>query len=136
MKFCEVSRNSIPNKVLKVSAFYLEKQKSFIPKKKNLFGRTAKVDPKDGVSCPNFQWRFWRQPPIPFHIKYPDPDPQIFNLKLATLKKFGNSELVNCFKDGTKEKIPFEIKLSIFKAPTWLWTWWSATWSRFQKVRR
>ena len=44
--------------VLKVSAFYLEKQKSFIPKK-NFFGRTAKVDPKDGVSCPNFQWRFW-----------------------------------------------------------------------------
>ena len=38
---------------LKVSAFYLEKQKSFITKK-NFFGRTAKVHPKDGVSRLNF----------------------------------------------------------------------------------
>ena len=41
--------------MLKVSAFYLEKQKSFIPKH-------AKRDPKDGVGCPNFQWRFWVDP--------------------------------------------------------------------------
>ena len=40
--------------MLKVSAFYLEKQKSFIPKK-NKLSRTAKLDPKDGVSRPNFQ---------------------------------------------------------------------------------
>ena len=39
---------------LKVSAFYLEKQKSFIPKKKYFLGRTAKVHPKDGVSRLNF----------------------------------------------------------------------------------
>ena len=39
---------------LKVSAFYLEKQKSFIPKKKFFFGRTAKIHPKDGVSRLNF----------------------------------------------------------------------------------
>ena len=39
---------------LKVSAFYLEKQKSFIPKKKYFLSRTAKVHPKDGVSCLNF----------------------------------------------------------------------------------
>ena len=39
---------------LKVSAFYLEKQKSFITKKKFFFGRTAKVHPKDGVSRLNF----------------------------------------------------------------------------------
>ena len=38
---------------LKVSAFYLEKQKSFIPKK-IFFGRTAKIHPKDGVSHINF----------------------------------------------------------------------------------
>ena len=44
---------------LKVSAFYLEKQKSFIPKKKYFLSRTAKVDLKDGFSRPNFQWRFW-----------------------------------------------------------------------------
>ena len=44
--------------MLKVSACYLEKQKSFIPKKKKL-SLTAKIDPKDGVSCPNFQWMFW-----------------------------------------------------------------------------
>ena len=35
--------------MLEVSAFYLEKQKSFIPKKKNL-SRTAKIDPKDSLS--------------------------------------------------------------------------------------
>jgi hypothetical protein len=44
--------------MLKVSAFYLEKQKSFISKK-NIFlavvSKYAKRDPKDGVCCPNFQ---------------------------------------------------------------------------------
>ena len=39
---------------LKVSAFYLEEQKSFIPKKKYFFGRTAKIPPKDGVCRLNF----------------------------------------------------------------------------------
>jgi hypothetical protein len=41
---------------LKVSVFYLEKQKSFIPKK-NIFQAvyTAKIDSKDGTSRPNFQ---------------------------------------------------------------------------------
>jgi hypothetical protein len=34
LKFCEVSRNSSFKSILKVSAFYPEKQKSFIPKKK------------------------------------------------------------------------------------------------------
>ena len=38
---------------LKVSAFYLGKQKSFIPKI-NFFGRTAKIHPKDGISCLDF----------------------------------------------------------------------------------
>ena len=47
---------------LKVSAFYLEKQKSFIPK--NIYflavvSNYAKRDPIDGVCCPNFQRRFW-----------------------------------------------------------------------------
>ena len=49
--------------MLKVSAFYLENQKSFIPKK--IFFRPvskhAKIIPKDGASCPNFQWRFWNK---------------------------------------------------------------------------
>ena len=40
--------------ILKVSAFYLEKQKVLFLKKYFL-SRTAKIDPKDGVSCPNFQ---------------------------------------------------------------------------------
>jgi len=54
-KFCEVSRYSISNR-LKVSAVYLEKQKSFIPKKSFLavVSKYAKRDPRDGVSCPNF----------------------------------------------------------------------------------
>jgi hypothetical protein len=41
--------------MLKVSSFYLEKQKSFILKKKKKLSRTAKLDPKGGVSRPNFQ---------------------------------------------------------------------------------
>ena len=45
--------------MLKVSAWYLEKQKSFIHKEKYSLSRTAKIDPKDGVRRPNFQWRFW-----------------------------------------------------------------------------
>ena len=32
LKFCEVSQNSFFKQMLKVSAFYLERQKSFIPK--------------------------------------------------------------------------------------------------------
>ena len=51
LKLCEVSRNF--KQMPKVSAFYLEKQKSFIPKKK-ILSRTAKIDPKDGVSRLNF----------------------------------------------------------------------------------
>ena len=38
---------------LKVSAFYLEKEKKNIPKK-FFFGRTTKIHPKDGVSRLNF----------------------------------------------------------------------------------
>ena len=45
--------------MMKVSAFYLEKQKKiFIPKKNNVLAvvsKYAKRDPKDGVCCPNFQ---------------------------------------------------------------------------------
>ena len=44
--------------MLKVSAFHLEKQKSFIPKKNNFLAvgsKYAKIDPKDGACCPNFQ---------------------------------------------------------------------------------
>ena len=40
----------ICKQMLKVSAFYHEKQKSFIPKKKYFLSRTAKIHPKDGVS--------------------------------------------------------------------------------------
>ena len=35
---------------LKVSSFYLEKQKSFVIRKIYFLSRTAKIDPKDGVS--------------------------------------------------------------------------------------
>ena len=46
---------------LKVSAFYLDNKKRFIPKK-DLLSLTAKIDPKDGACYPNFQWRFWFWP--------------------------------------------------------------------------
>ncbi len=42
---------------LKVSAFYLEKQKSFIPKNNILYAvlsKYATISTKDGTSCPNF----------------------------------------------------------------------------------
>ena len=48
--------------MLKISAVYLEKQKSFIPKKNvcpAIVSKYAKIDSKDCTSCPNFQWRFW-----------------------------------------------------------------------------
>ena len=41
------------NWVSKQSVF--EKPKSFIPKKMAVVSKYAKRDPKDGVSCPNFQ---------------------------------------------------------------------------------
>ena len=46
--------------MLKISAIYLEKQKSFIPKKYSLavVSKYVKIDPKDGASCLDFQWRF------------------------------------------------------------------------------
>ena len=44
--------------MLKVSAFYLEKQKSFIPKK--IYFRPLSISKqKSFVYRPNFQWRFW-----------------------------------------------------------------------------
>ena len=66
LKLCEVSRNCFFKPILKVSAFYLEKQKSFIPKKNVFLSRTAKVDPKYGVSRLNYQWRFCAHPRFPF----------------------------------------------------------------------
>ena len=87
--------------MLKVSAFYLEKQKIFIPKK-NIFlavvSKCAKRDPKDGVSCPNFQWRFWCRDPVcgkkhltsaaviftwPFQIIDTHQPPPVFSAKIA-----------------------------------------------------
>jgi hypothetical protein len=61
LKFCEVSRNSILNKFWKF-------QLSILKNKKVLFinfffqavvSKYAKIDPKYGTCCPNFQWRFW-----------------------------------------------------------------------------
>ena len=44
---------------LKVSACYLGNTKKFYSPKKCFLSRTAKIDPKAGVSRSNFQWRFW-----------------------------------------------------------------------------
>ena len=49
--------------MLTISAFYLEKQKKFIPKKKYFLGRTAKIHPKDGVCSLNFPEGFGLQHP-------------------------------------------------------------------------
>ena len=58
MKFCEVSRNSISNWTWKFQ-FSILKNKKVLFLKNYFLSRTAKIDPKDGVSRPNFQWRFW-----------------------------------------------------------------------------
>ena len=57
LKFCEVSPNSFFKQILKVSAFCLEKQKSFIPKRNVKLLSISKQ--KSFVYRPNFQWRFW-----------------------------------------------------------------------------
>ena len=54
LKFCEVSRNSISRRCF---PSWKTKKKVLFLKKKSL-SRTDRVDPKDGVSCPNFQWRY------------------------------------------------------------------------------
>ena len=58
MKFCEVSWNSISNRCWKFQLPIL-KNKKVLFLKKYFLSHTAKKDPKDGVSRPNFQWRFW-----------------------------------------------------------------------------
>ena len=58
MKFCEVSWNSISNRCWKFQLPIL-KDKKVLFLKKYFLSHTAKKDPKDGVSRPNFQWRFW-----------------------------------------------------------------------------
>ena len=56
LKFCEVSWNSISNRCWKFQLSILKKKVLF--QKKNFLSPTAKIDPKDGISRPNFQWRF------------------------------------------------------------------------------
>ena len=56
--------------MLKVSAFYLEKQKKVFSKKNIILAvvsKYAKMDPLDGASRPNFQWRFWTGQDALFH---------------------------------------------------------------------
>ena len=55
--------------MLKVSAFYLEKQKSFIPKNIHMISaivsKWTEIVSTDGVCCPNFQQRFCISPEHP-----------------------------------------------------------------------
>ena len=46
------------------------KNKNVLSLKKYFLSLTAKIDPKDGISHPNFQWRFWSmlRPIIIFRI--------------------------------------------------------------------
>ena len=53
LKFCEVSRNPISNWTWKFQRSIL-KNKKVLFLKKNFFGRTTKVDPRDGVRWLNF----------------------------------------------------------------------------------
>ena len=57
LKICEVSWIDFKLN-LKVSAFYLEKKKSFIPEKK-IFKPLSISKQKSFVYWPNFQWKFW-----------------------------------------------------------------------------
>ena len=58
LKFCGVSRNSISMRCWKFKLSILKNEKKY-SWKKHILSRTAKIDPKDGVSHLNFQWRFW-----------------------------------------------------------------------------
>ena len=61
LNFCKVSWNSISNRYWKFQLSFLKNKKVLFLKKYSL-SRTAKIDPKDGVSRPNFPWRFWLKP--------------------------------------------------------------------------
>ena len=61
LKFCEISKNSSSHRYWKFQLSIL-KNKKVLFLKKYFLSRTAKVDPKDGVSRSNFQWRFWVEP--------------------------------------------------------------------------
>ena len=66
LKFCEVSQNSILSRCWKFQLSILKNKTSFIPKKdifQVVFSNYAKIVPKDGACCPNFQWRFWPEQP-------------------------------------------------------------------------
>ena len=54
--------------VLKVSLFYLEKQKSFIPPTQKNSRPLSISKQKSFVYRPNFQWRFWSNSDILFRI--------------------------------------------------------------------
>ena len=97
MKFCEVSRNSISNRHWKFQLSILKSKKVLFLIKYYL-RHIAKIDPKDGISCPNFQWRFWCRDPVcgkkhltsaaviftwPFQIIDTHQPPPVFSAKIA-----------------------------------------------------
>ena len=99
MRFHEINFKQI----LKVSAFYLEKRKSFIPE--NCFlSRTAKVDPKDGVNRSNFQWGSCSPAlAVPARSSQPDQNDKI-KTKLKTSRNFLNRSNQNWRTKKTQQK--------------------------------
>ena len=62
LEFCEVSGNSISNRCWKFQLSILKNKKVLFLKKYIFLAvvfKYAKRDPKDGICCLNFQWRFW-----------------------------------------------------------------------------
>ena len=59
MKFCDVLQNSISNRCWKLQISFLKNKIVLFQKKFLVVSKYAKIDPKDGACCPNFQWRFW-----------------------------------------------------------------------------
>ena len=88
MRFHEI----LFKQILKVSAFYLEKQKSSIPKKKfflAVFSKHARVIPKDGASHLNFPEGFDRtilrvSPKITESLHFLNLSPTFLTLKLKS----------------------------------------------------
>ena len=68
MKFCELSWILISNWTWKFQLSIL-KNKKVLFLKEYFLSRTAKIDPKDGVSHSNFHWRFWPKWPSWNHSK-------------------------------------------------------------------
>ena len=109
--------------MLIVSAFYLEKQKSFIPKK--IFLKPLSISKQRSfVYWPNFQWRFWaKHYNFLFPSKSLNPPHFLLYFFLPSKQRDQNSNSLHTWGDFVHFFTPLWLKLSI-------------TWGSCQFIRR